>query len=550
MLTKLYIQNYALIRSLQIAPDHGLNIITGETGAGKSIMLGAVGLLLGNRADSSVMLDAENKCVIEGTFDIKAYALEGLFDAFDMDHEDECIIRREINTKGKSRAFVNDTPCNLDFLKKLGLELMDVHSQHETLQLGAQQYQLQLIDALASNQQVKTEYQTAFQELSNKKRIFEELKEEGEQLRKEADYNQFLFDELDQANFVNGEQEELEEEINKLENAEEIKTKLFNAIQLSDQAEINLSSMLAELKQLINSISNYSISYEKLGERLTSTEIELRDIINEIESEEQQVDVNPERLLECQDRLSLLYKLQQKHQVSDIAGLLKIHEELSDKVLKVSNLDDAIEAAQNEALAAEKAAIAKAKKLSESRLAVFTNFQKDVTSLVAELGMPNAQFKITHQEVALSRTGADEVDILFSANKGISPAPIKSTASGGEFSRLMFAVKYVLAGKTALPTMIFDEIDAGISGEVAIQMAKMMQRMSNNHQVITITHLPQIAAKGASHYFVYKDESETTSASKLKKLAEEERLKELAQMIGGSNFSDTALDSARELMAS
>lgn len=549
MLTKLYIQNYALIRSLAITPDHGLNIITGETGAGKSIMLGAVGLLLGNRADSSIMLDKDTKCVIEGTFDIQAYHLQPLFEAFDVDYDDECIIRRELNTKGKSRAFVNDSPCNLDFLKKLGLRLMDVHSQHETLQLGAQEYQLELIDALAKNGKLKAAYSTAFQELVTKQRIFKELKEESEQLRKEADYHQFLFEELDQANFMLGEQEELEDEINKLENAEEIKTKLFQAVQLSDQAEINLSSMLAELKQVISSISAYSSNYEKLSERIQGTAIELRDIINEIESEEQQVEVSPEHLLECQDRLSLIYKLQQKHQVSDIKGLLKIHEELSDKVLKVSNLDDAIDAAQKEQNAAEKDAIEKAKILSQSRLGVFEQFQKEVTALVSELGMPNAQFDIKHQTIALSNTGADEVNILFSANKGIAPTPIKSTASGGEFSRLMFAVKYVLAGKTALPTMIFDEIDAGISGEVAMQMAKMMQRMAANHQVITITHLPQIAAKGQAHYFVYKDESETTSASKLKKLSEEDRLKELAQMIGGLNYSDTALDSARELMA-
>ena len=549
MLTKLYIQNYALIRSLEITPDHGLNIITGETGAGKSIMLGAVGLLLGRRADSSVMLDTETKCVIEGTFDIRAYRLEKLFEEFDVDYEDECIIRREINTKGKSRAFVNDSPSNIDFLKKLGLQLMDVHSQHETLQLGAQAYQLELIDALANNKEIRSAYASAYQTWKTKQRIFQELTEEGEQLRKEADYHQFLFEELEQANFQPGEQEELEDEINKLEHAEEIKTKLFQAVQLSDQAEINLSSMLAELKQLIQSLSTYGTAYTKLSERIQSTAIELRDIIDEIEAEEQQVEVNPEHLVACQDRLSLLYKLQQKHQVSTIEDLLKIQEELSDKVLKVSNLDEAIEAAKQEQEQAEKVAIAQAEKLRGSRLSVFEGFEQDVINLIVELGMPNAQFTITHEQIALSKTGGDQVEILFSANKGIAPTPIKSTASGGEFSRLMFAVKYVLAGKTALPTMIFDEIDTGISGEVAIQMAKMMQRMAAKHQVITITHLPQIAAKGKAHYFVYKDESETTSASKLKKLNEDERLKELAQMIGGANFTDTALKSAKELMA-
>lgn len=548
MLTKLYIQNYALIQSLEIHPDQGLNIITGETGAGKSIMLGAVGLLLGKRADSSVIFDPENKCVIEGVFQIGAYHLSPLFEAFDMDYENETIIRREINTKGKSRAFVNDTPCTLEFLRQLGLRLMDVHSQHETLQLGAQEYQLSLIDALAGHAELLSQYQTAFDEMSHKQKIYKELEEEGDQLRKEADYHQFLFDELEQAAFQEGEQEELEEEISKLEHAEEIKTKLYQAIQLSDQAEININGMLNELKTQINSIASFGKAYEALSERINSAQIELKDIIGELENEEALVEVNPERLMECQDRLSLLYKLQQKHQVSDIMGLQAIHEELSEKVLKVTNLDEAIEAANKEVDLSTKKAEKLASTLSASRQKVFAGFEQEVIELVKELGMPNAQLKISHRSTSLQRTGVDEIDILFSANKGIAPAPIKSTASGGEFSRLMFAVKSVLAGKTALPTMIFDEIDAGISGEVAIQMAKMMAKMAKKHQIITITHLPQIAAKGSHHYFVFKDDSAATAASKIKLLEAEERLTELAQMIGGANYSETALDSARELM--
>jgi len=548
MLTKLTIQNYALIRSLEITPHTGLNIITGETGAGKSIMLGAVGLLLGRRADSSVIFDPESKCIIEGTFSISAYNLNNLFEEFDVDYEAETIIRREVNSKGKSRAFVNDTPCTLEFLRQLGLRLMDVHSQHETLQLGAQQYQLTLIDALAGNQEVLQAYQAAYGQMVDKHKIYQELVEESEQLRKEADYHQFLFDELDQANFYETEQEELEEEVSKLEHAEEIKTKLFNAVQLSDQAEVNLSSMLTELKSLINSIAGFSKSYEALNERLETAQIELKDIIGEIEIEEGQVEVNPQRLLECQERLSLLYKLQQKHQVSDVAALLVIYEELSNKVLKVSNLDDAIEAAKTDYEHAQTKAQTLAEQLSNTRIAVFEGFEAQVMQLVAELGMPNAQLKVAHAKTELSSFGIDEIDILFSANKGIAPAPIKSTASGGEFSRLMFAVKSVLAGKTALPTMIFDEIDSGISGEVAIQMAKMMAKMSQNHQVITITHLPQIAAKGQHHYFVYKDDTAATAASKIRLLNEGDRIKELAQMIGGVNYTETALDSARELM--
>jgi len=548
MLTRLSIQNYALIKSLEIEPSKGLNIITGETGAGKSIMLGAVGLLLGNRADSQVLFDAESKCVIEGSFDISNYKLESLFDTYDVDYEAETIIRREINGKGKSRAFVNDTPCNLEFLRKLGLKLMDVHSQHETLQLSAQQYQLDLIDAIAGNDDLLHNHKASFSNYREKDKIYHELIKESDDLRKEADYHQFLFDELDQAQLETNEQEGIEEEIARLEHAEEIKTELFRSLQISDQSEMNAMAMLTELRQSLNAISGFGSAYEQLKTRIESLLIELKDIIGELEIEEAKVDIDPERLLECQDRLNLIYKLQQKHQVNDIQGLLDIYEELGNKVLKVSNLDEAIETAKADMEHALEKAQATANKLSKSRSAVFNSFSKQVLTLIAELGMPNAALAIDNEQVELNEFGMDKVEIKFSANKGVAPAPLKSAASGGEFSRLMFAVKFVLAGKTALPTMIFDEIDSGISGEVAIQMAQMMQKMANEHQVITITHLPQIAAKGEQHYFVFKDDSANTTASKVKLLDSEERLKEVAQMIGGANYSATALDSARELM--
>lgn len=550
MLRNLSIENYALIKQLEIEPSSTLNIITGETGAGKSIMLGAIGLLLGKRAESKVVFDESRKCVIEGIFDIKAYEMKVLFQEFDLDYEAECIIRREISSNGKSRAFINDTPTTLDALKAIGSRLMDIHSQHETLALGNNTYQLQIIDIIAGNKELLSSYKTAYADFKEKQRIHKDLIEEGSQISKESDYNQFLFDELDKAQLQSGEQQELEEELSKLEHAEEIKTKLNEALQIADQAEFNASSMLQELKLALASISSYGKSYETLRERLESVQIELKDIVGELEDEDSKVDVDPQRTIECQDRLSLIYKLQQKHQVSSVDELLSIYDELGNKVLRVSNLDEAIEEAAKAEAAALKKCKEEAQKLSESRLAVFENFCSSIKGLLADLGMPNASLQVKRQEVDLSPSGFDSIDILFSANKGIAPSPLKQAASGGEFSRLMFAIKYILADKTALPTIVFDEIDTGISGEIAIKMAQMMRKMASKHQVITITHLPQIAAKGQSHYFVFKDESEQTTSSQIKLLSEEERLREIAEMIGGKNPSSTAYESAKELIGS
>ncbi|WP_420387113.1 DNA repair protein RecN [Roseivirga sp.] len=550
MLSNLSIENYALIRQLRIKPVSSLNIITGETGAGKSIMLGALGLLLGKRAETKVVFDESRKCIIEGVFDVKAYEMKALFEAYDLDYENECIIRREISANGKSRAFINDTPTTLDALKAIGLRLMDIHSQHETLALGNNIYQLQILDIIAGNKSLLEAYQQAYSAFREKQRIHQDLIEEGTQISKEADYNQFLFEELDKAQLQNGEQEELEEELSRLEHAEEIKTKLNEALMISDQSEFNASSMIQELKSILSSISSYGKNYDNLRERLESLQIELKDIVNELETEDGKVEVDPQRTIECQDRLNLIYKLQQKHQVSSIEELLVIYDDLGGKVLRVSNLDEAIE----EAAKAEAEALKKAKdlaiKLSESRISVTKKFSSSVCELLAELGMPNATVEVKRTETALNSNGCDSIDILFSANKGIAPSPLKQAASGGEFSRLMFAIKYILADKTALPTIVFDEIDTGISGEIAIKMAQMMQKMASNHQVITITHLPQIAAKGAAHYFVFKDESTSTTSSQIKLLSAEDRVREIAEMIGGKNPSSTAFDSAKELIGS
>ncbi len=548
MLKSLSIENYALIQHLKINPDQGLNIVTGETGAGKSIMLGALGLLLGNRADTKVLLEQDRKCVIEGIFDIKAYALQPLFNEFDIDYDQECIVRREISASGKSRAFVNDGVTNLEFLKRLGLRLMDVHSQHETLRLAHKDYQIEIVDAVAESGDLIQKFQSAYKSYLEKNKIYESLITEGDQIRKESDYHQFLFEELDKAQLDPEEQESLEEELNKLENAEDIKTKLNGALSLSDRSDINLTSMLQELKALLSPISQFSTSYSTLLDRIASTQIELKDIISELEVEEESVIYDPTRADQVQERLNLIYKLQQKHQVSSITELLDIYNELGDKVLKVENLDEAIEEAQKAKRLAYEAALRIAESLSAKRKSVFSGLSQQVQELLAALGMPNAAIAMDHTVTDLSPNGIDEVDILFSANKGIAPQPLKQAASGGEFSRLMFSIKYILADKTALPTIVFDEIDTGISGEIAIKMSQMMLEMSKNHQVITITHLPQIAAKGQSHYFVYKDESSDITTSQIRKLNHDERLTEIAEMIGGKQASTNAFDSARELM--
>ena len=550
MLKNLIIKNYALIRELEMKPAAELNIITGETGAGKSIMLGAVGLLLGNRADTRVLYDEESKCIIEGTFDVSEYdALKQLFEEEGLDYEEESIIRREIAPSGKSRAFVNDSPVTLDILKRMGTFLMDVHSQHDTLQLGSNTYQLDVLDAYAGNKGERLSYEQAYKAFRKAARTYQQLQEEAAESRKEADYNSFLLQELEAAQLQGLNPQELEEELEKLENAGDIKIKLGGIVQALEYAEpmaVNstLHGVFTELKQL----GRYSEAYRKLAERMESSLIELKDISRELEGEEQEIEVDEEKTALLQERLRVIFNLQQKHGVSEIAELLSIQEALALKVSRVQNLDEELAAAQKELQKQEQEMQVQATKLSKSRQQVFDKFAKEVAGLLKEVGMPDASLQVAHKTVAPQASGIDEVNILFSANKGIKPQGLKSVASGGEFSRLMFCIKYVLADKTALPTIVFDEIDTGISGEIAIKMVKMMQDMARNHQVISISHLPQIAAKGSAHYFVYKDNSAAKTFSRIKKLTEEERVSEIAKMIGGAQPSTTAYESARELM--
>ncbi len=548
MIKTLSIANYALIQNLEMHPASGLNIITGETGAGKSIMLGAVGLLLGNRADTRALYSDREKCVVEGTFLIRDYQLNSLFEEEDLDYEDETIIRREINPSGKSRAFVNDLPVTLDVLKKIGERLMDIHSQHEGLQLGQNLYQLETLDLYAGNAQLKDAYEQKYLHYSDCLSQYEELVSFSQNNEKETDYNQFLFNELEEANLDTEEKEALERELEVLEHSEEIKTNLSGVSQLLDGEEFSINQQLQQCLSLLASVKGYSTAIEDLYERLYSNMIDARDIGNEISREQEAIEYDPERTQIVKDRLDLIFRLESKHKVASVAELIEIREKLGRQLESVQNLDDKIAQAKAMLDEAEKAMLEVGAKLSASRKKYSGEMAKAIEAIIHKLGITNGVVHFEVKEVKPSKTGLDQVEMMFSANKGIPPKEIKHVASGGEFSRLIFAIKYLIADKTALPTVIFDEIDTGVSGEIALQMISMMKTMSKNHQVIAISHLPQFAAGGEAHYYVYKDHSSDKSVSKIKKLESEERILEIAKMIGGDNPSEVAINSSKELL--
>ena len=548
MLKHLTIRNYALIRELDIHPATSLNIITGETGAGKSIMLGAVGLLLGNRADTKVLLDQNQKCVVEGEFDISAYQLEDFFEREDLDYDQNTLVRREINPSGKSRAFINDTPVTLPILKELGEELMDVHSQNDTRKLGSATYQLSLIDKHGQTGDELDGYHQAFREYKKAEERFQILKEEEVKIREEYDYHKFLFDELEKADLQEGEQEQLESELKLLEHAEEIKSALNASMSILQEQEFNIQDQLREVRNNLNSIQDYSTEFKEIFERMESSLIELSDIGNELSIADERVEFDPRRQEEVNQRLSQLYQLFNKHHLDSEQDLLNKKNELEEKLLHYDSLDEQILEAEKKLKHHSEIAKEKALALSEKRVAVLDDFTGSIEGILNQLAIPNAQVTVEHTLKDLSRDGIDNVEIKFSANKGVTPSTLVDVASGGEFSRFMFAVKYTLAAHTALPTIIFDEIDTGVSGEVALKLGSMMKKMSDGHQVISISHLPQIAAKADSHFFVFKDESADISRSLIRELADDEKIIEIAKMIGGDEPSDSAYESARELI--
>lgn len=550
MLKSLLIKNYTLIENLKINPDTKFNIITGETGAGKSIVLGAVGLLLGNRADTKTLLKHTEKCIIEGEFDISNYTLSKLFAQEELDYEDTTLIRREISPSGKSRAFINDTPVTLDVLKKIGSNLIDVHSQHETINLGKSDFQLAFIDAFASTSKERKQYHSLYKDYKKKEKNLEQIKHNSTELGKEADYNNFLLDELVKLNLQPGEQTQLEEDLQILEHAEDIKSKLNEALVILNQSDYASTEGLQQGKLILAQLAKYSESYNTLSERLNSVFIELQDIVSELEKKDLEIEVDPEETQRVQERLSQLYALQKKHGVVEIEELFAIQKELEEKTSEYFNLDEEIQNSEKELEALKEKALQLASSLGKKRTAAFNKLETVLQQLLAEVGIGGATIKIENEQGGLNPYGIDNIRILFSANKGIAPQGISKVASGGEYSRLMFCVKYILADKIALPTIIFDEIDTGVSGEIALKLGAMMKKMAANHQLITISHLPQIAAKGDKHYYVYKETTSEKAISKIKDLDEDERITEIAKMIGGDNPSSIAFDNARELIKS
>ncbi|MCE6989887.1 DNA repair protein RecN [Dyadobacter sp. CY323] len=549
MLSNLLIKNYALIKQLEMSPDPGLNIITGETGAGKSIMLGAIGLLLGNRADVKALYDAAEKCVIEGSFDLTGYDLSSNFEEENLDFSNECIIRREISVAGKSRAFINDTPVNLDTLKKIGSQLLDIHSQHDSIMLGNNEFQLQVVDSFADNSEILKSYSADFQSYRSAARFLDDLKKREQQLRKEFDYDQFLFQELSNADLRSGEMEKLEQELIILENAVEIKEKLQVAYAYLENPESSVLDMLKSTVSALSQASRLVPDYEALRERAQSSLIELRDLADEIDQSNATVDIDSNRTDVVQERLDLIYTLLKKHKLSSVDELLELQQELQDKLSIVLNLDEELNKAEKNAVVTKDRMLKTAGNLSAKRHKVMKPIEKLILERLVELGIPNATFSIQITETAPTPAGIDTISFLFSGNKGIAPQELKQVASGGEFSRLMMVIKYILADKRKLPTIIFDEIDTGVSGEIAKKMGKMMLNMALSHQIIAITHLHQIASSGGAHYFVYKDHSSSRTVSKIRKLTVDERVQEIAQMIGGHNPSESVLTNAREMVS-
>jgi DNA repair protein RecN (Recombination protein N) len=549
LLTSLSIKNYALIEELSIDFQSGLSIITGETGAGKSILLGALGLVLGNRADSSTLKNAEKKCVVEVHFAIQRYGLRSFFESRDLDFEIDTIIRREILPSGKSRAFVNDTPVTLTILNELKSKLMDIHSQHQTLQLSDQEFQFQLLDVMAGNQTKLDSYQRGLKQYQAEKKKLQELLQNQREANQQYDYNLHLFNELEEANLQANEQEGLEEQLEKINNVEEIKLNLSESLQISQDEQIGIQNSLNTLENRLSRIAPYAKEYEELSSRITSLKIELDDVIAELENAHENVDFDPQKAEELNDRLQLIYNLQKKHYVSSNAELLKIWEELSEKVSVVENAEHIIQEQETKVEEIAKKLDDVAQKISKARVGVIGKLTKQLEAILANLGMTQSRFSIAIQpSETYYKNGKDELSFLFSANKGGQFGELKKVASGGELSRIMLAIKKVLSENSQLPTIIFDEIDTGVSGEISNKMAAIMHQMSQTMQVITITHLPQIAAKGNQHYKVFKQEKDDTTFTQLKELSQDERIVEIAEMLSGKEISDSAMSHARELL--
>ena len=549
MLTSLTIKNYALIDHLNVNFNDGFSIITGETGAGKSILLGGLSLILGKRADLSSLKDASQKCIIEAVFNISNYKLKTLFKAEDFDYEEQTIIRREILPSGKSRAFVNDSPVNLSSLQLLGERLIDIHSQHQTLQLTSNDFQFQVIDALAKNDRELQKYHVELRAYKTLQKEYQELLNFQAEAIKEHDYNTFLLHELVEANLIAGEVQDLEKEYETLNNIEGIKENLAEAYQLLSEDQVGVLSGLTALKNVFQKLSGFSTKYQDLFNRANSSLIDMDDLFGEVDVLQEDLEANPNRLEVVDAKLKTIHSLMQKHVAKDVSELIEIKNKLEEQVLITENLDDTLQKKQAKITSKETELNTISEAIHNKRSKVIPQLKKQLETILVDLGMPNAQFKM---DVEMSDTfhanGKDILSFLFSANKGGNFNELKKAASGGELSRIMLAIKSVLAKYIHLPTIMFDEIDTGVSGEISNKMGDIMLQMSQNMQVFSITHLPQVAAKGHSHFKVYKEDVNDMTQTNLIKLNHDERIVEIAQMLGGSDMSTSAIAHAKELL--
>ena len=549
MLAQLYIKNYALIDELDVNFDEGLTIITGETGAGKSILLGGLALVLGKRVDFSNIKDSDKKSIIECTFNIEAYYLQSFFDTHNLEYEQYTIIRREILPSGKSRAFVNDSPVTLSVLDALGQQLIDIHSQHETLSLTDDAFQFQIIDALAQTHDLLKAYKSTLADYKENQKELELLQNQQQQSKKDYDYNSFLRHEIEEAQVLNLDLKVLESQYETLNNVDYIQSELQFAQEVLSHEDVGVSTQLNELKQRFNKLKDISTEYTSLFERILSTQIELDDIFTEIEHHQNTLEANPQLLFDTENQLKKVNDLLGKHNVQTIEELKVVFEELSEKVAHLTNLDAQLESVNNLLNENFKKLNNISSTLSTKRKAVLTNLEDELHVLLTALGMPNAVFKIELQSSTdFLFNGKDILSFLLKANKGGQFSPLKKGASGGELSRIMLAVKFVLSKHQKLPTIMFDEIDTGVSGEISNKMASIMQEMSQYMQVFTITHLPQIAAKGTHHFKVFKFDDDSKTITQLKKLNSDERLEEIAQMLSGKEISETAKQHAQQLL--
>lgn len=550
MLKSLSIENYALIDSLNIEFAPGFSVITGETGAGKSIILGALSLILGQRADARQIKQGENKCLVEGVFDVSKYDLKSLFDEHDWVYEGEtCILRREIWANGKSRAFLNDSPVYLNDLKVLGDRLIDIHSQHQNLALNDRQFQLLVVDALADTRLLRGEYVSAFHSFRSAAKVLADLKEASRKNKEEEDYLRFQYAALSEAALREGEQEELEAELEALTHSEEIKSGLFAVTNLLSGEDQNVEAMLKSALESVRNIQSVFPKADEIVQRLESAYLDLKDLRSETERLFDEIEFNPDRQQLVEDRLGVIYDLQKKHSVATVRQLIELRDNIGSKLQNIDSMEEKISSAENILSEKREQLFDLARRLSEKRLAAISDIEKELTSRLSYLGMPNARFECRIMpKQQPDETGMDDVQFLFSANKNTDLLPVSQIASGGEISRLMLCVKAMIAGATALPTIIFDEIDTGTSGEMADKMGRIMQDMSRNMQVIAITHLPQIASKGDFHYIVYKKDTEDSTQTYMRQLSSEERITEIARLLSGAETTAQAIENAKVML--